>query len=148
MNDNKNSFKNKTKEKKRKDNISLNQKSNKKRASRKIDITGQNKTGDSLQKNTDTSVKETQEGLAENNKAKKKLKRKNKKTPETLIEETEEKNSQENMTKEKMMQNNKPPKNYKWLGIILGVLGLTAAGIFLKRKNNFCKKKALAGVET
>lgn len=137
MNDNKNSFKNKTKEKKRKDNISLNQKSNKKRASRKIDITGQNKTGDSLQKNTDTSVKETQEGLAENNKAKKKLKRKNKKTPETLIEETEEKNSQENMTKEKMMQNNKPAKNYKWLGIILGVLGLTAAGIFLKRKNNF-----------
>ena len=77
-------------------------------------------------------MKETQEGLAENNKAKKKLKRKNKKTPETLIEETEEKNSQENMTKEKMMQNNKPAKNYKWLGIILGVLGLTAAGIFLK----------------
>lgn len=137
MNDNKNSFKNKTKEKKRKDNISLNQKSNKMRASKKIDIAGQNKTGDSLQKNTDTSVKETQEGLAENNKAKKKLKRKNKKTPETLIEETEEKNSQENMTKEKMMQNNKPAKNYKWLGIILGVLGLTAAGIFLKRKNKF-----------
>lgn len=136
MKDNKKIFKNKTKVNKRKETASLKKKSNNKESVvKENDLPGKNIKADSLQKNVDTRVKETTAGLKEKKKAKKKLERNNEKESETLIKDSVEKSSQENMTKEKMMQDNKSQKDYTWVGIILGVLGLTAAGIFLKKRN-------------
>ncbi|MCI8956555.1 MAG: DUF4430 domain-containing protein [Eubacterium sp.] len=136
MKDNKKTLEKKTKVNKRKDNIILNQKINhRERASKETDITGQNKMGDSLQKNTDADVKETQADYRVKKNTKGKLDRKNNKAEEAQQKETAEINSQENMTKERMVQDNKLEKNDNWIGIILGVLGLTVAGILLKRRN-------------
>ena len=136
MKDNKKIFKNKTKVNKRKETASLKKKSNNKESVvKENDFPGKNIKADSLQKNADTRVKETTAGLKEKKKAKKKLERNNEKESETLIKDDVEKSSQKNMTKEKMLQDNKSKKDYAWVGIVLAVLGLSAAGIFLKKRN-------------